>query len=657
MPSDLIWPHETSASAGEPNQPHVWLRLLETTDVHGHLMPYDYTRDTDTPGYGLARTATLVARARTEARNSLLFDNGDFLQGSVLSDIVAAPDSGWTGPHPVIDAMNHMGYDAAALGNHEFNFGLDWLTRTLKDARFPVLCANARLSDPDATPLRPPSVLLRREIRDSAGRTHTLRLGVLGLLPPQVTTWDHVHLQGRLVTRGIVETAMSEVPRLRAAGADIVVALVHSGIGPAVRRPEEAQADQEHAALALATVPGIDALLCGHSHQVFPDPSAETATAGVDHRAGTFAGVPAVMAGFRGSHLGVIDLCLVARDGGRWHVGAAHSRARPVRPGFHAAPVPPESGLVDRVRAAHRAALTHAARPLGHAARPLHSYLSVLRPGDTLRPVLDAKAAALRAALADTPHAHLPVLATSACFKTGGHGGPDHFIDIPPGPLTLGHAAELYPFPNTLVGLRLTGAEVADWLERAASCFQQVHPGLGDRPQPLWNPAFAGHSLDTVSELTYRIDLSQPPRYDPMGRLLNPEATRIRDLRHHGTPVAADAVFAMATNNFRAFGGGPFPKAGTDRIIHETRRKVRDYLVDRLRDTGVRDPAAPAYGWWLDGPRDATVLLATGPGIRAHPEEIAALSARDLGLCAQGFVQLAFPMTALAHLANPAATS
>lgn len=620
-------------------------------------MPYDYHRGVEAAGYGLARTATLIDRARAEAGNSVLFDNGDFLQGSVLGDLATGPDSGWIGPHPVIAAMNRLGYDAACLGNHEFNLGLDWLTRALRDARFPVLCANAMLCG-EHTPvtLRPASALLPVQCRDNTGAVHALRLGVLGLLPPQITTWDRVHLHGRLTARGIVESALDEVPRLRAAGADVVIALAHTGIGLPFATPEEVERWRENAALALATVPGLDAVLAGHSHEVFPDETDTAPPPGVDHAAGTLAGVPAVMAGYRGSHLGVLDLCL-SKTGDNWSVSASHSVARPVLPPGGAAPVPPHPDVTEVARPAHLATLRLTSRPLGHTARPLHSYLSKVRPCDTIKPVLAAKTAALKAALAGTPHADLPLLAATTCYKSGGHAGPDDYIDIPTGPLTLGSLAELYPFPNTLIGLRLTGAQVTDWLERAASCFHQILPGMGDTPQPLWNPDFAGHAFDTISELTYTIDLSQPPRYDAYGALLNPNAQRIRDLQHHGAPVQAKAEFCFATNNFRAFGGGPYPKARPEQIIYEGQKPVRDHLLAHLRKNGPIGGAPWRTGWQLDGPRDALLLLETGPGLYGHPSELAKLSPRDLGTDARGFVRLVVPLAVLTDLANPVQTS
>src|SRR6056297_82491 len=172
--------------------PELRLRLLATSDVHGTILPFDYSSGCSGGGFGLARTASLIATARAEAPGAcLLFDNGDFLQGTPLSDLHHL--EGPSAPHPVIAAMNRLGYDAATLGNHEFNFGLDALSTALSQARFPVICANA-ITRRGTTPaqdetLFPPSLLIDRQVTGRNGTRQSLRIGVLGLLPPQITAW------------------------------------------------------------------------------------------------------------------------------------------------------------------------------------------------------------------------------------------------------------------------------------------------------------------------------------------------------------------------------------------------------------------------------------------------------------------------------------
>ncbi|MGB3247674.1 MAG: metallophosphoesterase, partial [Tabrizicola sp.] len=280
------------------------LRLIATSDLHASLMPYDYCADRPNSSLGLDAIALQIAEARGEARNCLLFDNGDFLQGSPLADYAAA--SRRRRAHPMITAFNTLGYDAATLGNHEFDYGLRFLSGVLADARFPVVSANiatrlGKSPSRDAT-LVPPFAILRRQIIDHDGRAHLLRIGVIGFAPPQIAEWDRNAPDGSVQTRDILAAARAWVPRLRARGADIIVALAHTGIGEI--EPEDGT---ENAATALAALREIDALVAGHSHQVFPGPDFPASTA-IDPVRGRLAGKPAVMPGHSANHVGIIDL-------------------------------------------------------------------------------------------------------------------------------------------------------------------------------------------------------------------------------------------------------------------------------------------------------------------------------------------------------------
>ncbi|MCE8470221.1 metallophosphoesterase, partial [Rhodovulum sulfidophilum] len=277
------------------------LRLLETSDLHVHIFPYDYYTDRPIDTAGLARTATLIAALRRDVANALLFDNGDFLQGNPMGDYIAHERGLRPGElHPVIAAMNAIGYDAATLGNHDFNYGLDFLLDAIAGARFPVVSANllpGPLAPPGLTRLQR-HALLDRSVTDGAGRRHRLRIGVIGFLPPQIAIWDRRHLEGRAEGGDIVSAARELVPRMRRDGADLVVALAHSGIGEPTH-----VARQENACLPLARIEGIDAILSGHQHQALPGPDF-AGIAGVDTETGSIHGKPAVMPGFWGSHLG-----------------------------------------------------------------------------------------------------------------------------------------------------------------------------------------------------------------------------------------------------------------------------------------------------------------------------------------------------------------
>ncbi len=601
--------------------------------MHGNLLPYDYFANRSGTTYGLARTATLLRQARSEAANCLLFDNGDFLQGTPLSDITALREGRPPGPHPVIAMMNALGYDAATLGNHEFNFGLDPLRTALAESTFPVVCANA-LTQRGNTPtadetLCPPWLTLRRQVLDSAGQTHPLTIGVLGLLPPQITTWDQFHLRDNITSRDMVETARAHLPDIREAGADIVVLLAHTGIGTG-----ENGTNLENAGLALAQLTGVDAIVTGHTHEVFPNTDA-AAPDGVDHANGTLNGVPAVMAGFRGSHLGVIDLCLT-RQSGSWQTTAHQSLARPIRDADSGELAAADPTFTALAQPAHEATLQITQAPLGHCAQPLHSYLARTQSDPSVLAVTRAQRAELSRHLQGTDYAHLPILSASAPYKTGGRAGPGYFTDIPAGPLTLRHASDLYPFPNMLCGLHLTGMQIADWLERTASCFNQITPGASD--QMLWNPEFPGHAFDTVDGLIYEIDLTQPARYDATGVLTNPSARRITALLHNEEPVDPDAEFILALNNYRAFGGGPFPIWPENQMVVVSHRNIRTIVAEFISSGGLAQRLAGKT--WQFCPLPGTnVIIDTGPGLRLHLKNINNSGLEDLGDTEHGFAR------------------
>ncbi len=632
-------PHAKPEAA---NDATVQLRLLSTTDLHAHLLPYDYYADEDGRPYGLSRTATLIRAARTEVANTLLFDNGDALQGTPVGDVTGHSGSDWRGPHPVIAAMNRLDYDAASLGNHEFNFGLDWLGRAMADATFPFTCANI-LTHPTAGPAGsylPPYLLLKRRLRDGAGQMHDLALGVIGLVPPQINIWDEAHLSGHLCACDMVEAARDMVPQVRAAGADLVLLLAHTGIDTGAPQPMA-----ENAALALAAIPGVDAIMAGHSHDLFPqtgcEDAADAASSGVHHAQGTLNGTPALMAGAYGSHLGVMDLALTRRAG-RWGITAHRCELRAVAAPRTRFAIPPDPELSSAVHAAHTITLRHMRKPIGHCAQRLHSYLALVRPDPSVAAVNLLQQRILSRAVAGTAHEGLPILSATPAFKTGGRGGPQNFSDVPAGPISLRHAADLYSLPNHLCGVLITGAELRDWLERAAICFATQR---ADTPEAmLRNTAVPGHDFDVIAGLTYQIDLSAAPRYDRHGALINPAARRIRELHHAGRPLGDADQFLLATNTYRAQGGGAFMRMRRGAVVHTSEQLLRDMLAGEIARIPLAVPTDYASTWRFAPMPGNAVLLDTGPALRSDPAALAAVAAKDLGLTQDGFLRLRIPL-------------
>lgn len=522
------------------------LRILATTDLHAHVHPYDYHTDQPSVRLGLARTASLMEGLRGAADVCLLLDNGDFLSGSPLGDSAAIALT--QRPHPVVAAMNLLGYDAATLGNHEFNHGLAFLRAALDRAAFPVVSANTlRIGDDGAgQTLLPPYVVLERPLPHPTDPARRLRVGVIGFLPPQTAIWDRHILAGLVDTTDIVGAARHWLPRLRGEGVDVVVALSHSGFGSAAHVP-----GQEDATTVLAAMEGIDAVVAGHAHQVFPSGTFD-GWPGIDAPRGTVAGKPAVMPGAFGSHLGVIDLWLAPTATG-WRVAGGRSEARPISgraaDGLPVALVQSCARVTAATRADHAETVARMRQVIGRTPVPLASDFAMVADVAAQRLIAAAQSHHVARALAARPEAALPLLAAAAPFKVGGRGGPEHFTRIPAGPLANRHIADLYAFPNEVRALRLRGAVLAEWLERSAAAYLRVTPGGTD--QPLLDPAFPGYNFDTILGLDYRIDPSQPARYDARGRLVDPCARRVRDLCHAGQPLDPEAEFILATNNYR----------------------------------------------------------------------------------------------------------
>jgi 2',3'-cyclic-nucleotide 2'-phosphodiesterase/3'-nucleotidase len=631
----LIVLHPFSARA-QANQAH--LRIMETTDLHVHVYPYDYYADKPNDTMGLARTASIIDSIRAEATNSILLDNGDFLQGNPMGDYIAYERGMQEGDvHPVIKAMNVLGYDASTLGNHEFNYGLDFMFKVLAGANFPLVCANLTKGQLAANPrdddlFLKPYVILDKTVKDGSGAEHPIRIGLIGFVPPQIMTWDSRHLTGKAMTRDIVKAAEAWVPQMREEGADIVVALSHSGMGPM-----SYEENLENASVLLAGVEGIDAIVTGHSHLDFPGTKFE-GFEGVDNAKGLVNGKPGVMGGFWGSHLGLIDLML-ERDGNSWRISGSTSEARPISQrvdGKTTALVESKPEVEAAAKEEHEATLAYVRTPVGETSAPLHSYFALVADDPSVQIVSQAQTWYITDMLKGTEHKDLPVLSAAAPFKAGGRGGPEYYTDVAPGAVAIKNVADLYLYPNTVQAVKINGAQVKEWLEMSAGIFNQIEPGEAD--QPLINPDFPSYNFDIIDGVTYKIDLSQPAKYDKDGAVVNSTSSRIVDLMFNGQPIDPAQEFVVATNNYRAGGGGNFPDINSSKVIFEAPDTNRDVIVRYIVEQGTINPSADA-NWNFVPMENTTVLFETGPKAEQFMAEVEGVEIEAAGEGEGGFAK------------------
>ncbi len=593
------------------------LRIMETTDLHSNMMDFDYYKDKPTEKFGLVRTASLIHAARNEVTNSVLVDNGDIIQGSPLGDYMAAKGLKEGDVHPVYLAMNTLNYAVGNLGNHEFNYGLDYLKKALAGAKFPYVNANV-IDDKTGKPLFTPFLITDNAVKDRDGKTHNLRIGYIGFVPPQIMVWDKANLQGKVTVADITETAKKWIPEMRKQGADIIVAIPHSGLSG---DPYKTMA--ENSVYYLSQVKGIDAIMFGHAHAVFP--SEEFASIkGADIKQGTLNGVPAVMPGMWGDHLGVVDMVL-SNDGGNWKVETAKAQARPIYDKEQKKSLAAEDqDLVKVLAPSHDATREFVSKPIGKSTDNMYSYLALVQDDPTVQIVNNAQKAYTEHFIQGDPDlADLPVLSAAAPFKVGGRkNDPASFVEVEKGELTFRNAADLYLYPNTLVVMKVTGQEVKDWLECSAGQFNQIDLN-STKPQSLINwDGFRTYNFDVIDGVNYQIDVSQPAKFDGECTLVNKDAERIKNLTYNGKPIDLKATFLVATNNYRAY-GGKFAGTGDKHIAFaspdENRSVVAAYISAETKKAGAVTPTAD-NNWklaTLNAPQPLDIRFETSLGDKA----------------------------------------
>ncbi|MFE3649512.1 MULTISPECIES: bifunctional metallophosphatase/5'-nucleotidase [unclassified Streptomyces] len=568
-PTAAAAPAAPAGRGGGAGRERYAFTVMGTTDLHGNVFNWDYATDAefddkDHNDVGLAKISTLVQDVRREKgrKNTLLIDAGDTIQGTQLGYYYAKVDpiTGPHGPvHPMARAMNAIGYDAAALGNHEFNYGIPVLRKFEESCRFPLLGANAV----DAKTLRPafrPYVIKR--LRTPRGRD--VRVAVLGLTNPGIAIWDKANVQGKLAFPGLTEQAAKWVPKLRSMGADVVIVAAHSGASGTSSYGDQLPYVENAAALVAEKVPGIDAILVGHAHVEIPERRVVNKATGRE----VVLSEPLKW----GQRLTCFDVEVEWRRG-RWAVASVGSKV------LNSNAVAEDPQITDMLRAAHAKVVAYVNRVIGKSKAEMSAAEAPVKDTAILDFIAFVQAEAVRKALAGSAHAALPVLSQASCFS--------RTAKVPAGEVSIRSMAALYPFDNTLEARVLTGRQLREYLEFSARYYVQTAPGGPVDPARVTNAdGTPDYNYDVVSGVSYEIDIAQPA-----GR-------RIGKLTFEGKPLADDARFVLAVNNYRASGGGGFPHVASAEQVWSTSEEIRNLIIAWVEASGLIDPAVFASVDW-----------------------------------------------------------
>ncbi|MEV3913221.1 bifunctional metallophosphatase/5'-nucleotidase [Streptomyces canus] len=542
--------------------------VLGTTDLHSHVFDWDYYLDkaySDTKGnsVGVARVATLIKqqRAAKGEEHVLLVDAGDIIQGTSLAYYFARvqPITGKDAPkHPMAVAMNHMRYDAAALGNHEFNYGIEVLRKFESQCRFPLLGANAL----DAKTLKPafqPYTVKRICVPGAPD----IKVGILGLTNPGIALWDKDNVSGKMVFPGLVEQAKKYVPRLRALGCDVVFLTDHSGLDGSSSYGDELPYVENASNLVAQQVPGIDAILVGHTHVEVPSYTVKNEETGED----VLLSEPYCW----GYRLSVFDFELELVRG-QWKV--TKKTAQTLNP--HTVDEDPE--IKKLLEADHELVVKYVNTSVGTCTEDLSAADSCWKDVPIMDFIHQVQMDTVKAGLSASDAA-LPLISVAAPFS--------RTADIPAGSVTIKDIAGLYIYDNTLYGKKLTGAQLKDYLEYAAKYYHQVPAGTAVDTSTLTNAnSFWDYMYDTAAGVSYDIDIAQA------------EGSRIKNLAYNGTPVTDDQVFVVAVNNYRANGGSGYPHIAAADIAYSSTNEIRQLMIDYVTSKATLDPKDFAVTNW-----------------------------------------------------------
>ena len=563
-------------------------KVMATSDLHANLMNYDYYTGETTNNSGLVKAATVIKEQKELANqkqedstidNALLVDNGDTIQGTPLAHLFAVINPVKPGEkYPVYEALESLGFDVTNIGNHEVNYGMDFIKQIVNDnTSMATVCANIR----DAVTGKvvfDPYKIINETVVDSKGNERTLKIGVTGVVPTQILNWDKVILDGEIVVDEMDEAVAKYTKIMKEQeGADIVVVLAHTGYGNETTDVKGV----ENAGYAISMVDGVDVVVGGHVHSSF---TTEIVKEDGDR-------TQYVQPLNNGREVGVVDLKIDVVEDENGSVEYKINDDETTITNVSARNKDNDAATEAVVKNAHEATDAYVNEKSGEVTKDLNSFFTLVADDPSIQIVSDAQRDYVEKLIeggdeALAPYANLPILSAAAPFKAGSSAS--NYVDIKAGGLAIRDLSNLYKFDNTVTVIKLTGSDVKEWLEFCANMFNTIDP-TSEEEQVLISSSFPTFNFDVIDGVEYEVDVTKEPKYNQTGQLLNADSSRIYNLTYNGEPIDLDQEFLIATNNYRA-GGNNFPWNGRQKIVYSSTDESRDVLKQYIEAAGKLEP-------------------------------------------------------------------
>ncbi len=541
--------------AAEQKAETVDIRIIGTTDLHGQLNSKDYELGVDYNNGGLARVKDLITRTRNELpkENTFTLDAGDVLFDYTTEYIFSENQFSI---QPIYQAMAEIGYDAITLGNHDFDYGYEYILRQLDGSgmRNITVVSNVTESKTGNYPFQE-TMLITRQMKTASGNTTEVTIGIIGQTIPTLTAKTHSYA-GILKTEDMVENAKAKAAKLKEMGADIIIALSHTGIGP-----ENPELNFKNVAYALTKIPEIDVVVCGHEHNLFPTTDMTSPyfkLPNVDKKTYLMNGKNVIMAGDRGKAIGVVDLSLkVSSDG--VEIVNRKSELRMVT----ADNTKEDTKLAGLYGSWENKLLEYSTDVIGELDKNtvIQNWYGLLGDNDAIQLLNDSK---IEYALnftsnAGTAYKNYPIVAASTYASYGVKSVYD-FINIRD-QITESDLSAIQPYNNYLYIYTITGEQLKEWLEWSASAYETLSLGK-TWTDPVMSSLMKNQGLRSLIKeewlndwsnfyvfdgIDYVIDPTLEARYDFSGNRVTTNR-RIKSLKLNGVDVKDDMVFLLATN-------------------------------------------------------------------------------------------------------------